>query len=475
MKKRIILLVCGVMIFTAIFLYLEQIKRFKIKENNFNTESQSLAIMVKLDGATSYTKSTSIPVGDYNLNSEKTTCENGGVISDYNNSTGKIKMSLVGADKCYLYFDAILDEEPPVISNIVVTENKVTATITDNKALKGYRITSSNSSPSYFYSISGTTYNLSTTVSTNGTNYIWAKDSAGNISSKSFTVSLGTPITTLMSTSTADVYDENGLRYEGADPNNYICLDGNASGACSNSSLLFRIVGLFSEEYSTDGTNSAGTKKLLKLLDTKDYGLFYYANTTNSNDWSLSPAKIAINGDYLTTLLGLINSTNVKNSIIQAKWHLGGLTDFSDMRTYTAADYYSGERNVNTVYSGNPKYLYAKVGLLYPSDYGYATTGGSTISKSSCRTKALYLWEDDDCAKNDWIHSTINVGSSLITPYNYQHYAVLRANGIVYMDNSSAANISANQTFPSLYLNSDNMYVKGGVGSKTNPYHIVVY
>ena len=35
----------------------------------------------------------------------------------------------------------------------------------------------------------------------------------------------GTPITTLMSTSTPDVYNENGLRYEGADPKNYICLD----------------------------------------------------------------------------------------------------------------------------------------------------------------------------------------------------------------------------------------------------------
>ena len=118
--------------------------------------------------------------------------------------------------------------------------------------------------------------------------------------------------------------------------------------------------------------------------------------------------------------------------------------------------------------------MYAKVGLLYPSDYGYATTGGSTISKSSCRAKALYEWNNDDCSINDWIKSTMNSGW-LITPYNYQYYAALRTTGEVYMDNSSAANISPNQTFPSLYLNSDNMYVKGGVGSKTNPYHIAVY
>lgn len=473
MKKRIILLVCGVMIFTAIFLYLEQIKSFKIKENNLNTESQSLAIMVKLDGATSYTKSTSIPAGDYNLNSEKTTCENGGVISDYNNSTGKIKMSLVGADKCYLYFDAILDEEPPVISNIVVTENKVTATITDNKALKGYRITSSNFSPSYFYSISGTTYNLSTTVSTNGTNYIWAKDSAGNISSKSFTVSLGTPITTLMSTSTAGVYDENGLRYEGAAPNNYICLDGNASGACSNSSLLFRIVGLFSEEYSTDGTNSAGTKKLLKLLDTNNYGSKHWASNTNKNDWSDSNLYKDLNDDYITKIINLISSANVKNSIVQAKWYLGGPV-YNSYESSTTSDYYNAERDSSTVYGGNPKYLYAKVGLIYPSDYGYATTGGSTISKSSCRAKALYAWNDDDCSNNDWIKSTMNYGW-LITPVSYMYYAALSSNGNIWLDDSSIGNAGPNDSYPSLYLNSDNMYVKGGVGSKTNPYHIVVY
>ena len=89
-------------------------------------------------------------------------------------------------------------------------------------------------------------------------------DGGSSVSGKSFE--------TLMSTSTPDVYEENGLRYEGADPNNYICLDNKTSGTCSDSSLLFRIIGLFDEDTSTDGTTSSGTKKLLKVIDTNNYG-----------------------------------------------------------------------------------------------------------------------------------------------------------------------------------------------------------
>ena len=50
------------------------------------------------------------------------------------------------------------------------------------------------------------------------------------------------------------VSNENGYRYEGTDPNNYICLDNKTSGSCSSSSLLFRIIGLFDEDTSSDGT-----------------------------------------------------------------------------------------------------------------------------------------------------------------------------------------------------------------------------
>ena len=107
MKKRFILLITGIIICLGILFYFQVSNKNTLKESNVETKNNSMAIMIKEDGATEYIKSSSneIPIGDYVLNEEKTTCENGGKISDYNSATGKIKISLLGADKCYLYFD----------------------------------------------------------------------------------------------------------------------------------------------------------------------------------------------------------------------------------------------------------------------------------------------------------------------------------------------------------------------------------
>ena len=113
----------------------------------------------------------------------------------------------------------------------------------------------------------------------------------------------GTSFETLMTPNNSDIFDENGLRYEGADPNNYICLDNKTSGACSSSSLLFRIIGLFDEDTSSDGTTSAGTKKLLKILDTNNYGgtsgKYWSGSSSNkSNNWSKSTLNTELHGTY---------------------------------------------------------------------------------------------------------------------------------------------------------------------------------
>ena len=182
----------------------------------------------------------------------------------------------------------------------------------------------------------------------------------------------GTSFETLMSTSTPDVYNENGLRYEGADPNNYICLDNKTSGACSSSSLLFRIIGLFDEDTSSDGTNSSGTKKLLKVIDTNNYGGTSGKkwNSAGTNNWSTASLKTELNGTYLTTLLGASNvNSKLSSGVANAKWHLGG-ENSSNYQALTAEGIYTEERNTSAVYHVNPSSIYAKVGLMYPSDYG---------------------------------------------------------------------------------------------------------
>ena len=152
----------------------EETKTKKRKQNN-------LAIMIKGDSG-EYVSSNEIPKGNYVLNEEKTICENGGKVVSYNNSTGQIGFSFLGSDRCSLYFDKIIDNEKPVISNLVVNDTTITATLTDNMELSGYGFSTSNSTePTSWTSISGTSYNLSTTIKQDRVYYLWVKDSTGNV------------------------------------------------------------------------------------------------------------------------------------------------------------------------------------------------------------------------------------------------------------------------------------------------------
>ena len=151
----------------------EETKTKKRKQNN-------LAIMIKGDSG-EYVSSNEIPKGNYVLNEEKTICENGGKVVSYNNLTGQIGFSFLGSDRCSLYFDKIIDTQKPVISNLKVNGKTITATLTYNEGLKAYGFSTSNTvEPTSWTTISGKTYNLNTTINTEGTYYLWVKDGVGN-------------------------------------------------------------------------------------------------------------------------------------------------------------------------------------------------------------------------------------------------------------------------------------------------------
>ena len=294
----------------------------------------------------------------------------------------------------------------------------------------------------------------------------------------------GNSFDTVFAANNSDIFDENGLRYEGADPNNYICLDNKTSGTCSDSSLLFRIIGLFDEDTSSDGTSSSGTKKLLKVIDTNNYGGTDGKkwNSAGTNNWSTASLKTELNGTYLTTLLGSSNvNSKLSNSIANAKWHLGGASS-SNYNTLTAEGIYKEERNASAIYSGNPSSIYAKVGLMYPSDYGYATVGGTNINKSECRTRDLYDWDGSiysDCRNNDWLfisqNNFVNNVEWTITPRSDTSGNVLhiRSTGNV---NHQYNYIDVPNFYwaarPTFYLDSSVLKIVGGTGTSTDPYRI---
>ena len=51
------------------------------------------------------------------------------------------------------------------------------------------------------------------------------------------------------------------------------------------------------------------------------------------------------------------------------------------------------------LYSGRPTETSSYIGLMYPSDYGYAV-----LSSTCQRTKALYNYYSSGCYNQNWLH-----------------------------------------------------------------------
>ena len=179
MKKKnktilFVLIVIGVITLCLTYKNKNEVAKTKRKGHS------NLAIIIK-DANGKETNSNDIPKGNYKINEEKTHCENNGKVLNYDNTSGKISFSFIGSDRCYLYFDVIIDTEKPVIKNLNVSGTTVMATLTDDQGLSGYGFSTSNTlEPTSWRTISGTSYSLSTTITTEGTYYLWVKDGAGN-------------------------------------------------------------------------------------------------------------------------------------------------------------------------------------------------------------------------------------------------------------------------------------------------------
>src|SRR5699024_4402323 len=105
-----------------------------------------------------------------------------------------------------------------------------------------------------------------------------------------------------------------------------------------------------------------------------------------------------------------------KSLIGDAVWNLGGTASYMSPSNGLVSHFYGYERGT-TVYSGRPTYWVGKIGLMYPSDYGYATSGGTTTDRASCLAKEMYNWDASsysDCKNNDYLRRS----HWTLTPYS---------------------------------------------------------
>ena len=110
---------------------------------------------------------------------------------------------------------------------------------------------------------------------------------------------------------------------------------------------------------------------------------------------------------------------------------------------------------------------------MYPSDYGYATSGGNTYNRSACMSKEMYYWKTDayqtDCAGGSylWDSTATQWTASPRSDDSYSLFDVSIQGGCVLY--SDARNPYAAR--PVVYLASD-IAIKSGDGSESNPYNL---
>ncbi len=280
------------------------------------------------------------------------------------------------------------------------------------------------------------------------------------------------------------------IRYYGASPNNYIYFNcSNYSSQTSTTCEKWRIIGYVDNKVklirgsqigtfswdnkndSTGGTLTYGkndwtTARIMRLLNPSTY------YTTDSNDngygqslyWNAKSGTCFSGVDNATkscnfTSIGIKNTTT-RNLISETKYYLGGSNTFS-IYSNQMYDYERGK----AVFTGRPTEWTGKVGLAYPSDYGYAA------DFRSC-TQDLDNYNNSACTSKNWMKAIIapNYGA-LINPHSDVSYSIWRINqngGVGYNTASTVYGIT-----PVIYLD-PKLAIKSGTGTSSSPYQLSV-
>mgnify|MGYP004532316529 CR=1 FL=1 len=258
------------------------------------------------------------------------------------------------------------------------------------------------------------------------------------------------------------VVNENGYRYEGINPNNYLLYNGE----------LWRIIGVFGSEmhgqtgnlvkiirndsigglvYSTSSVNSWGESTLYNLLNQTSGGSYYtgvdYTNKASGTYCSSYYGYTPIDCSFSKTG---IRSDYARGMIQEAKWYSPVYETISNAPTTYTYDI--------TTTTSNTGYI----GLMYASDYVYAVQASDcarTISfgTTNVRTDVLLT-----CAGKNWLR--LGKIKLTISRYNSSHAWTVYRDGNVLTNNV----FLGGAVHPVLYLKSSVYYVSGS-GSYDDP------
>ena len=286
-----------------------------------------------------------------------------------------------------------------------------------------------------------------------------------------------------------DTTDKN-IRYVGANPKNYV--------EFANTGELWRIVGVFNVKDST-----GKIERKIKLVRNESLGSYSWDATGNDNygfnNWTEADLKNELNGDYLNTALtfntkwynsyydstaskpvqrkeGIFDYTktikqNYQNMISESVWNIGG-NSFTGSAPYTLnlLSQYNRERGSITYQNSRPTEWTGKVGLIYASDYGYASTNSEC--RENLRAGVTYengSWDysNGKCKTDNWLFK--NSWYWTLSPCSGGSAIVFGVYGGGAVDNLNA--YRSGSVWPAVFLKSD-ILIASGTGEKESPYRL---
>ena len=376
----------------------------------------------------------------------KITCKNG-TIATFNYEDNSVSLSNIKLpDYCTIDF-----KEGYLVS---LTAGS-TGTVSPASQTTGYNGTISFTvTPGDEYKAEFSTNTCGGTLS--GNTYTVSKVTSNKSCSITFKKKTPTLVETIKSyaiSNTNGVYNENGYRYEGSDPSNYIYM----TNKSTNEKELWRIIGVFN-----DGENGEEVIRVRRHYEKNSYPTMAY----DSNKTNHFP-----NTTMYNTLSSTYNLTNYSHTV-NFKMHLGTSDSYE---TLTSSGWYTTERGTTPGKTAADSYnssvsFIGSVGLIYPSDYGYAVLASDCV-----RTTIAYKYnETAACYNNNWLFQGNSQEQWLISPSasSADYTSGIYSNGyvVIYLIGDFLF-ANENASSPVMALSSD--VLVNGSGTKTDPYEII--
>lgn len=353
------------------------------------------------------------------------------------------------------------------------------------------------------------------------------------------------------------IVNDNGIRFVGQNPNNYVLFNGErwriigvfeelysiGNSVPSTTGNLVKIIressigSLMFDLKKTSGTGTSGSNgsndwsdgQLMMLLNPTDFLNTGRNNNTvtHSHTVDASGQVLDSNSKVIYKNMGALYTTSTqmyapafygaggspvtydgnitridsttRNMIATVRWHLGGTNSFTNSSNGLVTHWYNYERGTKVFDSTGNGITRATtwdglIGLMYPSDYGYATMGtlsetenNVVLNRDECLTHEISKWRLNDtsttyfnCATTDWLlYSGATSNKNFGSPVNQWTFTPSTDNSIYnyYILTTGRINTSTdNKTYevrPTLYLN-PNVTISGGSGTYADPYTLTL-